>query len=177
MAGELTSGVDRQSFRDAMSRLGSAVHVVTSDGVAGRLGLTASAVCSVSDTPATLLMCINRNSKQNEPLKRNGVFCVNSLAGNQRQFSDMFAGFAGIEMHDRFKQGSWHQLATGSPVLEGAVISFDCRISSFVQVATHTLVVGEVMAIRSGPTDTPALIYFERQYHSVHGQKDQTPQD
>ena len=113
MAGEPISSVDRQSFRDAMSRLGSAVHVVTSDGVAGRLGLTASAVCSVSDSPATLLMCINRSSQQNEPLKRNGVFCVNSLAGHQRQFSDMFAGFGGIEMHDRFAQGSWRQLLTG----------------------------------------------------------------
>lgn len=64
-----------QAFRDGMSRLGAAVNIVTSDGPAGRLGFTATAVCSISDTPPSLLACMNRRSLQNGPLKRNGVFC------------------------------------------------------------------------------------------------------
>lgn len=50
-------------FRDAMSRLGAAVNVVTTDGSAGLGGFTASAVCSVTDSPPTLLVCMNRDSK------------------------------------------------------------------------------------------------------------------
>ena len=43
--------VDQQTFRDAMSCMGAAVNIITTDGPAGRAGFTASAVCSVTDTP------------------------------------------------------------------------------------------------------------------------------
>lgn len=49
--------VDQQTFRDAMSCMGAAVNIITTDGPAGRAGFTASAVCSVTDTPPTLLVC------------------------------------------------------------------------------------------------------------------------
>jgi len=52
--------VSREQFRDAMARLGAAVNIVTTDGTAGRAGFTASAVCSVTDDPPTLLVCLNR---------------------------------------------------------------------------------------------------------------------
>lgn len=55
--------IDSNQFRAAMSRLGAAVNIITTDGVAGRHGMTASAVCSVSGEPATLLGCINRASR------------------------------------------------------------------------------------------------------------------
>ncbi len=48
--------VDQQTFRDAMSCMGAAVNIITTDGPAGRAGFTASAVCSVTDTPPTLLV-------------------------------------------------------------------------------------------------------------------------
>ena len=47
--------VEQKAFRDAMSRLGAAVHVITTDGPSGKTGFTATAVCSVSDAPPTLL--------------------------------------------------------------------------------------------------------------------------
>lgn len=44
---------DKASFRDAMAHVGAAVNIITTDGPAGRAGFTASAVCSVTDTPPT----------------------------------------------------------------------------------------------------------------------------
>ena len=38
-------GVDAATFREAMSRLGAAVHVVTTDGPGGKGGFTATATC------------------------------------------------------------------------------------------------------------------------------------
>ena len=61
-APEPVATVDQAQFRDAMSRLGAAVHVVTMDGKAGKTGFMATAVCSVSDAPPTILVCINRKS-------------------------------------------------------------------------------------------------------------------
>ena len=48
---ELTVAVEKQAYREAMARLGAAVNVITTDGPGGRAGFTASAVCSVTDTP------------------------------------------------------------------------------------------------------------------------------
>jgi hypothetical protein len=66
-------------FREAMSRLGAAVHVVTTAGPAGKTGFTATAVCSVSDAPPTLLVCLHRRNHTGPILRENKVFCVNTL--------------------------------------------------------------------------------------------------
>ena len=55
--------VEKQAYREAMARLGAAVNVITTDGPGGRAGFTASAVCSVTDTPPTLLVCANRTNE------------------------------------------------------------------------------------------------------------------
>jgi flavin reductase (DIM6/NTAB) family NADH-FMN oxidoreductase RutF len=52
----LTELVDPATYREAMSRLVAPVHVVTTAGPAGRCGITASAVTSVSDDPPTVLV-------------------------------------------------------------------------------------------------------------------------
>ncbi len=52
----------QKAFRQAMAHLGAAVNVITTAGPHGRCGITASAVCSVTDTPPTLLVCLNRSS-------------------------------------------------------------------------------------------------------------------
>ena len=45
-------------FRDGMSRIAATVHLITTDGPAGRAGLTATAVTSLSADPPMLLVCI-----------------------------------------------------------------------------------------------------------------------
>jgi len=149
-----------------MARLGAAVNIITSDGPGGRSGLTASAVCSVTDDPPTLLICINRNSDNNAAFRRNGVVCINTLAHDHEELSRLFAGSAVME--DRFAAGAWTTLETGAPVLEGAAVSFDCRIKEASEVGTHTVFFCEVEAIAVGPL-TEGLIYFGRAYHRIAG--------
>lgn len=158
--------VTREKFRDAMARLGAAVNVVTSAGPAGRGGFTASAVCSVTDDPPTLLVCLNRTASGNALFKANGVLCVNTLAAGQRPISDAFAGLGGLSGEQRFTHGAWTTLATGAPVLESAVVSFDCRIADVVEKGTHSVFFAEIQAIRQGQPG-PALIWYGRGYHPV----------
>ena len=45
MSDEIAASVaEAATFREAMARLGAAVHIVTTDGPSGRYGVTASAV-------------------------------------------------------------------------------------------------------------------------------------
>jgi flavin reductase (DIM6/NTAB) family NADH-FMN oxidoreductase RutF len=153
-------------FREAMSRLGAAVHVVTTSGPAGKTGSTATAVVSVSDAPPTVLFCLNRRSQSNPIVQANGVFCVNTLAAGQAEIADVFAGRTGVSGAERFATGEWMTLATGSPALASAVIVFDCRVVEVKSVASHNVFFGAVEAVRMGPPG-PALVYHERAYKQV----------
>jgi flavin reductase len=157
--------VDRQTYREAMARFGAAVSVVTTDGPSGRYGFTASAVCSVTDDPPTLLVCVNRKNDSHPALMANGLLCVNTLASDQRDISTLFGG-AEIDQDARFAAASWDTLVTGAPVLRGAVVAFDCRVVQLTEVATHTVVFATVMAVRHGPRHD-GLVYFARAYHPV----------
>jgi hypothetical protein len=101
-------------FREAMSRLGAAVHIVTTQGKAGKAGFTATAVASVSDTPPTILVCLNRKSQITPVMRENKVFCVNTLASHDEELANVFAGRKGHFMADRFEHGDWATLETGA---------------------------------------------------------------
>lgn len=163
---EQVKTVEQGLFREAMARLGAAVHVVTTAGPAGRTGFTATAVCSVSDHPPTLLVCLNRRSRATPIVRENGVFCVNTLGADAEPVADVFAGRTGAVLEERFKAGDWMNLATGAPVLRSAVVAFDCRILEVRTVATHNVFFAAVEAIHEGDP-RPALVYHERAYKSV----------
>ena len=116
-------GVERDAFRNAMACLGAAVNIITTEGPAGRAGFTASAVCSVTDTPPTLLVCLNRSASVWPIFRDNGYLCVNTLAAGHEDLSTLFGGKT--PMAERFAAADWHTLASGSPLLDGALVSFD----------------------------------------------------
>lgn len=83
--------VEKGIYREAMSCLTTAVNVITSAGEAGLAGCTVSAVCSVTDAPPTLIVCINSSSANSVTIRRNGVLCVNVLSADQQQAAERFA--------------------------------------------------------------------------------------
>ena len=155
----------RDDFVNAMSRVAAAVNVVTTDGPAGRGGVTVTAMSSVSaDTPApTLLVCIHHLSTAVPVLLENGVFCVNVLKDDQAQISDAFAGRFG---DDKFDFGRWQAMGTGAPRLESALTAFDCTIQSRQQVGTHHVIIGAVEEVYNSDAGA-GLIYAERHYMGV----------
>ncbi|MFC0216901.1 flavin reductase [Pseudochelatococcus lubricantis] len=157
--------VNSDEFREAMSRLGASVNLVTTDGPAGRRGLTVSAVCSVTDSPPTLIVCINRANRSHDIVRENGVLCVNILAGRHEALSKTFASNR-MSSDDRFAGGEWETLATGSPVLSDAPTALDCRIAGCVEVGTHTIFMCEVERIRMREAEN--LVYFNRSFHHLH---------
>lgn len=157
---------EQLSYRAGMARLGAAVHVVTSDGVAGKTGIAASAVCSVTDTPPTLLVCVNQQSSAHNALIENGVLCVNTLSVSHEALSRRFG--AGVSVEERFAGTSWSTLKTGAPVLEDALVAFDCKVIDTVCQGTHRVFFCEVQEIKLSDGETiGGLIYFDRRYHGL----------
>ncbi|TFF27910.1 flavin reductase [Jiella endophytica] len=149
-----------------MTRFAAAVHVVTTDGASGRRGVTVTSACSVSDDPATLLVCLNLSSPDNSWFEENGAFAVNVLSVDDQAVARAFAGEGGLSQTERFGRGRWSAGATGAPLLDTALASFDCRLIDAKVIATHKVLIGEVADLRSG-RPAPSLVYLGRGFRSV----------
>ena len=167
------NAVEPRLYREAMSRFAGAVHVVTTDGPHGRRGVTVIAACSVSDDPPTILVCLNRMKSDNDCFAENGVFALNTLANGQQDIANAFSGLTGLSQDQRFELGQWETVATGAPVLGGALATFDCHLVEAKDFATHRILFGKVTGIRISDRLGP-LIYHHRAYRTledVTGQK------
>jgi flavin reductase (DIM6/NTAB) family NADH-FMN oxidoreductase RutF len=160
---EVPPPVGPARFRDALARYVSSVHVVTTAGAAGEGGVTATAVCAVSDAPATVLVCLHRDSRLHAMIEGNGVLAVNTLARHEQALADVFAGRLGLSMEERLRHGAWVRLGTGSPVLAGAVAALDCRVECSQVVGTHRVFFARVMDTHAC-SGAQTLVYGERRY-------------
>ncbi len=156
----------QHAFREAMAHLGAAVSVITSFGPAGRCGITATAVCSVTDTPPTLLVCINRNSALNAVIKANARLCVNVLASEHEEVARHFAGITQVTMEQRFGLHDWQLHDAAQPRLADALASLEGRVSQVQEVGTHSVMLVELEDIQvRGSGD--GLVYFSRAFHPL----------
>lgn len=146
-----------------MAHFAGAVHVVTTDGSAGKRGVTAIAACSVSDNPPVVLVCLNRENPNNDTFLRNGVFALNTLSSEQQPLADAFSGLTGLPPERRFALGEWETLSSGAPALVGAIAAFDCRVIDTKDIATHRIYFGKVTGLRVGANLRP-LLYHNRGY-------------
>lgn len=152
-------------FKLGMRNLAGAVSIITSSHGGHRFGMTATAVCSVSADPPTLLACINRGTTTHQAVGDAGVYCVHVLRHEDREISRLFSGALGSDMRgeERFRAELWTRLATGSPVLVNALVAFDCRVANRLVHGTHTIFVGEVERLQIGGKGKP-LLYSDGQY-------------
>ena len=159
-------GLDRARFRDAMSRVAAAVHIVTTNGPAGLAGITATSVASITDEPPMMLFCIDKTSPSTARMLENGVFCINALAPSHEALADIFAGRTGHHLGERFAGCEWTKLVTGAPVLRRAAAAFDCRLAEAKSVMTHFVLIGAVEAADFGP-EGGNLSHAHRKYGTV----------
>jgi flavin reductase (DIM6/NTAB) family NADH-FMN oxidoreductase RutF len=153
--------VDGQQFKLGMRTLAGAVNLITSMHAGHRYGMTATAVCSASAEPPTVLVCVNRLATTHDAVAKSRVFCVNVLRAEDWQLSTHFSG--GQTGEARFRHGNWTRLSTGAPVLLDALVSFDCRVVKKLAHGTHTVFLGEVEQILIGKKGKP-LLYSDGQY-------------
>ena len=85
-------------------------------------------------------------------LGKSNVFCVNVLSEHQDKIAKGFAGLLG-KAFDRFSLGEWNELVTGAPVLAGSAAAFDCRLVQVIDQFSHSIMIGEVVAVASKSRD------------------------
>lgn len=155
--------VDPPLFREAMSRFASGVTVVTARRGEKRVGLTASSFVGVSLDPPLVLVCVSRALQAHHVIESERAFAVNILGVHQLEVGLRFAGLK-PDMADRFAGLAWTAGVTGSPLLEGSLASFDCRLHASHEGGDHAIFVGEVVGTVISDSGEP-LLYHRRLWH------------
>ncbi|HFA7940876.1 TPA: 4-hydroxyphenylacetate 3-monooxygenase, reductase component [Neisseria gonorrhoeae] len=155
------------SFRDAMASCAAGVHVITTDGAAGRYGITMTAVAPVTDEPPTVMLCINRSARIIPILSENGSLCINMLADEHQDVAEHFAGLTGLSPEERFAYHIWHRGKTGQLEIEGVLAHLHGHIVGKHEIGTHFVFYVRLDEIKNCGCKRPALLYFRRQFRPL----------
>lgn len=153
------------ALRAGMRRLAASVCVITAvDSSGQRHAMTATAVTSVSDDPASLLVCVNRQANLHDILAQGDRFAVNVLSAGQAEISALCASAESGE--SRFALGNWGD-ANGLPYLRDVQAVFLCHTARQLSHGTHTIVIGDVDKVLVDEGAVNPLIYADGQYRQL----------
>jgi len=153
------------NIRLAMREFASGVAMVTCANGKERAG-TVTALASLSLSPPSLVICLERSSSTLTGLTQAGTFAVNILAAQHGPLASRFAGRNRVEREARFEEGDWFPLMTGAPALVEALASLDCRVEEILERHTHAIVIGAVQAVRLGGA-TSGLLHWRSRFETL----------
>lgn len=150
--------MELQAYRKLMRHHAGAPVIIATGAPGNRTGLTATAFCSLSDSPPTVIVCVNRNASAHPLIRETGCFSVNLLREGQEDTALKFAGQTGLKGEARFDE-RWSVGETGAPVMRSALASLDCELIQSVDHASHTIFVGLVRSAEADENGEP-MLYF-----------------
>jgi len=153
--------------RASLQRAGGVTVVTSTDKGGAPIGMTATAVCSLSATPPTLLVCANRSGAIARNLGCGGHFCVNLLSAEQADIARVCVGGSSQRENNKFDDAQWSQDDFGIPSLTTALARFHCVAADRIPIATHILFVGRVNSVCLNENGGAALAYREGKYLSL----------
>jgi len=153
-------------LRAMMGRFATGVTVVAARHGPLLAGMTANAVASISLDPPLLMASINRSSETHIAIVGSHSFAVSVLGDHQRAIADCFALPTTAGKLQRFCEVLWHEAETGSPILDGAIAFFDCRLHESHPAGTHTIFIGEIVAAGYEEGGEP-LLWYGSQYRRI----------
>lgn len=130
--------------REALKRLSYGVYVITTRHRDEINGFTASWVSQVSLKPPLIMACVGKRHVSYPMIKEGGVFVVNILGKEQKEFSRLFSvPFKGDE---QVRVGVPYKLGrVGAPILDEAAAYFECMVLNSVEAGDHMMFIAEVV--------------------------------
>lgn len=145
------------------AKLAAGVTVVTARGEEGPLGMTVSAVTSLSARPPLLLACLRDGSRTLAAIRAHGAFGVHLLREEQHELAVRFASPAATAAQ-RFA-GTEPRQVLGVPVLARSLAWSVCLLEDVRRYGDHQLVVGRPAAVHVGGGQP--LLWHDRRFRSL----------
>ena len=158
-----TPSVQERAFKEAMCKLASGVSVLTTVDEHGcKIGLTMTALISVSLNPPLLLACIDNRSRAIPALVARKCFNIHILGAEQEKIALHFAG----SDVDKFRDIDHEINAHGCPKVAGSSAILECVGDGVIPAGDHTIVIGRVFNTVVEEQTRP-LIYHQREFHRI----------
>src|SRR5688572_25539948 len=162
-------GIDKQSYREVLSRWATGVAVVTTleedaGGGSQPWGTTVNSFTAISLEPPLVMVAIGRERSIHPIIERTNRFGVNVLGEDSQAISDCFAGAPSTLPREAFCNASFALGEAGLPVLDEAIAYLCCEVEQRIEAGDHTVYLGRV--IETGCRDEIGwpLLYFRRRY-------------
>lgn len=157
---------DSTGLFSVMAAFPSGVAIVTTTDFAGRpVGLTITALCSVSAKPPLVLICVGEHSRTLPHLRRRGRFVVHIMG--DADAGHMCWRFASSAT-DKFEGVAWRYTDSGIPLLERNVAAWtECRTETEVRAGDHTVIFGRYVAGVRNASGSQPLMYYDRAYRKI----------
>ena len=170
------SDEQRVWLRSMMGRFATGVTVVAARHGPLLAGMTANSIATISIDPPLLMASINTRSETHQAIIESHSFAVSVLSANQRSVAECFAQPINEAKVRRFCDAPWHEAETGSPILDGSIAYFDCRLLERHPGGDHTIFIGEIVAAGFEEDGEP-LLYFGSQYRRLAGKPAEASRD
>ncbi|MEM6807650.1 MAG: flavin reductase family protein [Pseudomonadota bacterium] len=157
--------VDPLALRKALGQFATGVCIVASPPVADEaqpFAITVNSFASVSLDPPMVLWSVQKDSTTYALWLETRQFGISVLAADQAALCDQFAVRGNHAMTD---PDAYVLSGNGSPLVRGAVATFDCRVNAIHDAGDHKLILADVLAFASDASREP-LIYVRG---GVHG--------
>lgn len=150
-----------QDFRSAMRRLAATVNIITIRDTDRPMGMTATAVSSLTADPPSILVCVNQSASMHNLLVEAETFCVNILHQDQHDVARVFSDSKLREA--RFATGQWEHRSDAPPYLADAQAVLLCERRQLMTYATHTICIGAVCEVHLRD-DIDPLLYVDGRF-------------
>lgn len=164
--GERAPGADAVAaakFRDVIRHLASGVTVITASLAGEPVGMTATAVCSVSATPPSVLVSLQSNSRTALGIAETGFLGIHLLRHAGRNSAEQFASPGEHFLNINFQR----QAQTGVPLLNDVLGWLLCAVEQTVAAADHIVFIARVLDCELKDRSPDPLLYFDRSYRRL----------
>jgi flavin reductase (DIM6/NTAB) family NADH-FMN oxidoreductase RutF len=170
---EATNAIDIGTFWRALGARAIGAAVVAARDASGPAGFLALSATHLSASPPMLLISIGIKTSALSTIRNARHFSINYLAESDAGLADSFGGKGSLKGADRFEPARWGSLATGAPVLHGAVGSLDCELEETIERHGAVIALGRLVAYSLAGIDSAPLISFAGQmgFHSNRSSK------
>ena len=149
---------DSRAYRDTMGQFCTGVVIVTGAQAGELVGFAAQSFVSLSLQPPLVAVCPGKTSTSWPRIRDTGYFCINMLADDQQDVSDVFA------QTGKAADIAWATRRTGAPILAGAMAYVECSLAAEHDAGDHTVAVGQVHGFETLREDAKPLVFFRGGY-------------
>lgn len=149
---------DIRAFRNCLGQYGTGVTVITTEHEGVRAGIAANSFSSLSLDPPLVLWSIGHASRSFPVFRETDHFAVNVLSSGQVEVAKVFSSKA----EDKFAPFCWTSGIGKSPLLGGALATFECSVEARQEAGDHMLFIGRVL--RFANSEGNPLLFTQGNY-------------